>query len=317
MHSHENCSLGEHEVKLHDNLTSGEHEEEKMEETKGHATLSNRSTSSSKVDNIWKWLTLDKSVQPVVQTRKSFITSLFRRRVKTKEEDRLRTANVHAALSVTRLAAAIAGFAANSTKDKEEANKDVKHISSEGKVDWDQNMSNIVASAAALIATICAESAESIGANRGHVASAVNSGLATQTPADMMTLTATAATCGMRGAAMLKSRAMEYDNLARKLLEVEAQLPVVTPSGHKRHRRISIYSKHKQLILNLEKKYLGVLTTSKKYKIIHVKEEEAHGNFSISLKSNCGDIKLWFEDKNQSLLWISVISNLLQMHNTC
>jgi len=35
----------------------------------------------------------------------------------------------------------------------------------------------------------------------------------------------------MRGAAMLKSRAMEYDNLARKLLEVEAQLPVVTPSG--------------------------------------------------------------------------------------
>ena len=52
MHSHENCSLGEHEVKLYDNLTSGEHEEEKMEETKGHATLSNRSTSSSKVDNI-------------------------------------------------------------------------------------------------------------------------------------------------------------------------------------------------------------------------------------------------------------------------
>nr|POE65541.1 hypothetical protein CFP56_58294 [Quercus suber] len=121
----------------------------------------------------------------------------------------------------------------------------------------------------------------------------------------------------MRGAAMLKSRAMEYDNLARKLLEVEAQLPVVTPSGHKRHRRISIYSKHKQLILNLEKKYLGVLTTSKKYKIIHVKEEEAHGNFSINLKSNCGDIKLWFEDKNQSLLWISVISNLIQMHNSC
>lgn len=96
---------------------------------------------------------------------------------------------------MTRLAAAIAGFAANSTKDKEEANKDVKHISSEGKVDWDQNMSNIVASAAALIATICAESAESIGANRAHVASAVNSGIATQTPADMMTLTATAATC--------------------------------------------------------------------------------------------------------------------------
>lgn len=94
---------------------------------------------------------------------------------------------------MTRLAAAIARFAA--TKDKEEANKDVKHLISGGKADWDQNMSNIVASAAALIATICAESAESLGANRAHVASAVNSGLATQTPADMMTLTATAATC--------------------------------------------------------------------------------------------------------------------------
>uniref|UniRef100_A0A2N9GCY4 VAN3-binding protein-like auxin canalisation domain-containing protein n=1 Tax=Fagus sylvatica TaxID=28930 RepID=A0A2N9GCY4_FAGSY len=283
LHSDENCSLGEHEVKLHDNHTSGEHYEEvKIEDTKEHAAQSKTSASFSKVDNIRKWLTIEKSVEPVLQRRKSLFTSFFRRKVKTKEEDRLHTANIDAALSVTRLAAAIAGFAANTTKDNKEEAKDVKHImTNEGKVAWDKTMGNIVASAAALIATICAEAAESIGANRTHVASAVNSGLATQDPADMMTLTATAATC-MRGAAILTSRAMEYDYFARKLLEVDAQLPVITPSD----------------------------------KISHVKEE-AHGNFSISLKSNCGDIKLWFEDENQSLHWISVISSLLQMHNSC
>lgn len=112
----------------------------------------------------------------------------------TKEEDRLRTANVHATLSVACLAAAIAGIAANSTK---EAAKDVIPIGNGdgGKVAWDKNMGDTVASAAALIATVCAETAESIGANKAHVASAVNSGLAAQTPVDIITLTATAATC--------------------------------------------------------------------------------------------------------------------------
>ncbi|KAG2699156.1 hypothetical protein I3760_07G179700 [Carya illinoinensis] len=180
-------------------------------------------------------------------------------------------------------------------------------------------MGDTVASAAALIATVCAETAESIGANKAHVASAVNSGLAAQTPVDIITLTATAATC-LRGAAILKSRAMAYDSLSRcpELLEIGAQLAVVTPSGNKRHMRVSIYFKRKQLILSLEKKFLGVLTTLKKYKIFHVTEEteEAHGNFSISLKSHSGDIKVWFEDENQWSLWVSVISNLLQTHRS-
>ncbi|KAG6648997.1 hypothetical protein CIPAW_07G182300 [Carya illinoinensis] len=253
-----------------------------------------------------------------IKAEPKFFASLLRRRVTTKEEDRLRTANVHATLSVACLAAAIAGIAANSTK---EAAKDVIPIGNGdgGKVAWDKNMGDTVASAAALIATVCAETAESIGANKAHVASAVNSGLAAQTPVDIITLTATAATC-LRGAAILKSRAMAYDSLSRcpELLEIGAQLAVVTPSGNKRHMRVSIYFKRKQLILSLEKKFLGVLTTLKKYKIFHVTEEteEAHGNFSISLKSHSGDIKVWFEDENQWSLWVSVISNLLQTHRS-
>ncbi|XP_035538934.1 VAN3-binding protein-like [Juglans regia] len=313
--SQDSCYLGRQEEKLHDDHTLGEQggkaETEKTKETKGYAAQSNRSTFSRAL------FTIERSVPSFIQKPK-FFASLLRRRVKTKEEDRLRTANVHATLSVACLAAAIAGIAANSTK---EAAKDVIPISNGdgGKVAWDKNMGDIVASAAALIATVCAETAESIGANRAHVASAVNSGLAAQTPVDMITLTATAATC-LRGAAILKSRAMAYDSLSRcpELLEVGAQLAVVTPSGHKRHMRVSIYFKRKQLILSLEKKFLGVLTTLKKYKIFHVTEEteEAHGNFSISLKSHSGDIKVWFEDENQWSLWVSVISNLLQMHKS-
>lgn len=38
-------------------------------------------------------------------------------------------------------------------------------------------------------------------------------------------------------------------------------------TGNKRHMRVSIYFKRKQLILSLEKKFLGVLTTLKKCKI--------------------------------------------------
>ena len=112
--------------------------------------------------------------------------------MKRKEELRLQVAQVHAALSVARLAAGIAGIVANcSLKPSDSKNPSVH---SEGG-DWGEEMSTVVASAAALVATVCAEAAESVGANRAHVASVISTGLATRTFADMLTLTATAATC--------------------------------------------------------------------------------------------------------------------------
>ncbi|VVA11437.1 PREDICTED: VAN3-binding [Prunus dulcis] len=230
-------------------------------------------------------------------------------RVKKKDDIRLHTARVHAALSVTRLAAAIASVASN-----------CKNSSIESAEDVDPIIGDIVASAAALVTTVCAEAAESLGAQKTNVSSAINSGLAIQTTDDMITLTAAAATC-LRGVAALKARAMgnAYFPRSQNLLQVKAELSVVTPSGSRTYGWACIYSKHSQLMLSLQKKHLGFLATRKEYKILHVmegtQEAQGQGNLSISLRSNNGNIKLLFKDETESLVWTSSISSLLQMHN--
>ncbi|TQD72910.1 hypothetical protein C1H46_041554 [Malus baccata] len=114
------------------------------------------------------------------------LTSLLRQqRLKKKEDIRLHTASVHAALSVTRLAAAIASVTASKSGiESVEVGDDGNPII----------IGNIVASAAALVTAVCAEAAESLGAHTTHVSSAINLGLAIQTTGDMITLTAAAAT---------------------------------------------------------------------------------------------------------------------------
>lgn len=116
------------------------------------------------------------------------VTHFFRTsKEKKKEEIRLHTANVHAALSLTKLAAAIAGFASNTGDINQKKNVECIALY--------EGMEGAVATAATLVTTVCAEAAESLGADRSQVASAVNSGLAISTPNDMMAVTATAATC--------------------------------------------------------------------------------------------------------------------------
>lgn len=58
----------------------------------------------------------------------------------------------------------------------------------------DSALSRVVASAAALVATVCAEAAESVGASKAHVAAVISSGIATQSSADIAALTSMAAT---------------------------------------------------------------------------------------------------------------------------
>lgn len=116
---------------------------------------------------------------------------LFRSDQEKKEKLRLQTAKLHAVLSLTQLASGIAGFASNSSSERRESH----HINYEREGTWSHNMGNVVASAAALMTTVCAEAAEALGAGRAQVASAVNSGLAIQSPMDMIAVTATAATC--------------------------------------------------------------------------------------------------------------------------
>lgn len=116
------------------------------------------------------------------------------RKNKNKDEMRLSTAQVHAALSVARLAAAISGVVGNSCYMESTQSSKVVSVVNFGERS-EENIKPVVASAAALVATVCAETAESAGANREHVASVIRSGLATRTTADLLTLTANAATC--------------------------------------------------------------------------------------------------------------------------
>ncbi|CAN0912315.1 hypothetical protein LINGRAHAP2_LOCUS27311 [Linum grandiflorum] len=102
-----------------------------------------------------------------------------------KEEGRLARAEVHAAMSMAGLAAALAAIAA--------ADKSKKDINSRD---------DAVASAAALVAAHCAKIAESMGAKKEQLSSVIGSAM---NGADILTLTA-AATTSLKGAATLKAR---------------------------------------------------------------------------------------------------------------
>lgn len=134
------------------------------------------------------------SKQPKIWLSGQSLTSLFRRRKENKKEERrLQTAQLHAALSLTQLAAAIAGISSSksSSPSKEEGSPFQNGIAGTSS----QDMGNVLSSAAALVTNVCVEAAESLGANRAQVRAAVDSGMAIQTPIDMIAVTATAATC--------------------------------------------------------------------------------------------------------------------------
>lgn len=98
---------------------------------------------------------------------------------KRKEEDRLQKAEVHAAISVAGIAAALAAIAAeNSKKDDSGTTKDAA-----------------VASAAALVAAQCAQVAEAMGAKREQLSSVIGSAMSGTSASDILTLTAAATTC--------------------------------------------------------------------------------------------------------------------------
>ncbi|XP_031267380.1 VAN3-binding protein-like [Pistacia vera] len=135
------------------------------------------------------------------------------RREKKKEETRVHNAQLHAAVSVAGVAAAIAAIAAataassGSGKDEQMAKTDMA-----------------VASAATLVAAQCVEAAESMGAEREHLASVVSSAVNVRSAGDIMTLTAGAATA-LRGAATLKARAL------KEVWNIAAVIPVEKGMG--------------------------------------------------------------------------------------
>ncbi|RWW80393.1 hypothetical protein BHE74_00011268 [Ensete ventricosum] len=260
------------------------------------------------------------------------ILSSFSRgcRKRRKEELRLHTAQVHATLSVARLAAAIAGIVGNCYL--EPINSKAMSLDHQGR-ELDNRMNTVVASAAALVATVCAEAAESVGTNRTQVASAIRTGLATRSSADLVTLTATAATC-LRGAATLELRAAACRQISedQNTLARGAELPIQTPDGNIllnpinsiaqiriQLRMVRIYVKHDRLALRLGKKHIrGVISTYKEFRVFYATEDpkggfskNGHGCYLITLATTGGTIQLLFEDHKRYIMWKSSISHLL------
>ncbi|KAM0848974.1 hypothetical protein ACQ4PT_054035 [Festuca glaucescens] len=141
------------------------------------------------------------------------------RKERQKEETRAHNAQVHAAVSVAAVAAAVAAVAAATA-------------GSGGRDDRAARTDMAVASAATLVAAQCVEAAESMGAEREHLAAAVGSAVNARTPGDIVTITAAAATA-LRGAATLRARVL------KEARNVAAVIPVDKGSmgmgGHNKH----------------------------------------------------------------------------------
>ncbi|XP_010047271.2 VAN3-binding protein [Eucalyptus grandis] len=113
-----------------------------------------------------------------------------------KQETWAHNAQLHAAVSVAGVAAAVAVLAAsNATLTEQPTNHQKNHA----------RTSTAIASAAALVASHCIDLAEEMGADHQQITAVVSSAVSSRTNGDIMALTAGAATA-LRGAATLRSR---------------------------------------------------------------------------------------------------------------
>ncbi|KAJ3681763.1 hypothetical protein LUZ60_014336 [Juncus effusus] len=247
-------------------------------------------------------------------------------RKKKRESLRFHEAQVHAALCVARLASAVASTVATSNVQESHRilskNRSLCLTNERNNSVKDQlNQNSVLASAAALVATICAEAAESVGAKRKEVISAIRMGLEANGSADLLTLTATAAT-SLRGAAALKQRSESNNRIVENhfILHRGACIQVCMPSGKIQPRMVSIFLKNEKVILRLATKHLrGAFSTYEEYGILDALEysrDEGEYNdensfFCMVLCTTRGMTHLLFEDKNKWKLWDSTIRDLL------
>ncbi|WCJ30189.1 hypothetical protein M5689_011762 [Euphorbia peplus] len=255
---------------------------------------------------------------------------------KRKEEDRLERAQVHAAISVAGIAAALAAIAAdNSRKGNESKGQD-----------------DAVASAAGLVAAQCAKMAEAMGAKREQLTTVIGSAMTASTATDILTLTAAAST-SLKGAATLKARkGYNYNKVLngnphiavlpisenntpkinfdlekwQSILAHGTELHVETPDGNFGVRSISIFlNSQAKVILRMRK--LNFLKSKKESIITEVQaeyyrdssstssreEERENGTcYLIVLSTNKGITKVDMgDDYHQYKRWATTINHLL------
>ncbi|KAG8651810.1 hypothetical protein MANES_06G025900v8 [Manihot esculenta] len=251
---------------------------------------------------------------------------------KRKEEDRLVKAEVHAAISVAGVAAALAAIAAENSRKNESAGTTTAK-------------EEAVASAAALVAAQCAQVAEAMGAKREQLSNVIGSAISGTSASDILTLTAAAST-SIRGATTLKARTgicknringsapvlpieenahLDFDfHKCRSMLAHGTHLHVHTPDGNFTVRSVSIIlNSQSKVILQLRK--LNLLKSKKESTVMDVHaelykdsekadDEENNTCYLIVLTTNQGIIKLDMgDDYHLYKTWASTITHMLML----
>jgi len=133
---------------------------------------------------------------PVAEWLKSKLMNMMQKGYgRNREDKRLRTAQMYAALSVARLSTVVAGTIGNCSFGSNNLNGIAM---TDRREDTDMNMRAAIMSAAALVAASCAEAAKSAGASREQVSSVIDMGLETRALGDLLTMTTSAAACKIK-----------------------------------------------------------------------------------------------------------------------
>ncbi|KAL6348853.1 hypothetical protein AAG906_033509 [Vitis piasezkii] len=244
--------------------------------------------------------------------------------VKKKDRMRVENARVHATMSVAGLAAALASAAA------------AENSSGSG-----SKMSAALASATELLASHCIEIAESAGADHDRLASVVRSAVDIQSPGDLMTLTAAAATA-LRGEAALKVRLQKETRKNASISPYEApfvadfhsemeeqdppctgELQQHTQKGVLRWKRVTIYiNKKSQVIVKLKSTHVGGAFSKKNKCVVYgvcnetaawpFRKERENIEAYFGLKTAQGFLEFKCKSKIHKQTWVDGIQNLLR-----
>lgn len=251
---------------------------------------------------------------------------------KRKENERLQRAEVHAAISVAGVAAALAAIAAeNSNHDGSNSSTTTKEAA--------------VVSAAALVAAQCAKAAELMGAKKHQITTAMSSAMTATSASDILTLTAAAST-SLRGATTLKTRSAAYKNRlntnvpvlpieehnddlqfdfekCQLILRRGTELSIKTSDGRCMMRSISVVLNHEaKVILRTRKLHLLNALASKKESVVldqHVElyknsEDEGDTCFLVVLTTTRGIIKLDMMNDDQCYkIWAWTLNHMLSL----
>ncbi|KAL5215127.1 hypothetical protein ABZP36_004279 [Zizania latifolia] len=301
------------------------------------------STTQWKYDDLKSWIWLQKAIHPELDydlcLKKKWLPRKMtpwsgislkkwvkERKQKRKEEARLQKAEVHAAVSVAGVAAALAAIAAENT------------------VPAASMKETAVASAAALVAAQCAKVAEAAGATRDQIAAAVNAAVAATDASNVITLTAAAAT-SLRGATALRGRrgggggsqnerpdqassalsqeCLDFDfNYARSkaALAKGDEMFVAMPDGKwKLHTVSATTIKGGKVVLRIKKMNLVMAFSNAKESVIHdmqpcapekpSRDEDA--TYPIEVTTSKGKVELSADDYAVYKRWVTTVTHML------